>query len=155
MKDGRILNYLNSRFNEITPRFSPDGSWIAYVSDKTGKNEVYIRGFPDTRGVEQISVGGGMKPVWNHDGNELFYVKGNKIISVRMHMTPDEIIVGEQRALFDIEPKFAFHWSYYEYDELNDRFLMISNQNVTELSEIRIIINWFDEVKRKDPTWKK
>ena len=61
------------------PALSPDGRWLAYVSDETGSSEVYVRAFPDVNsGKWQVSTGGGVMPMWAHDGRELYYLDNNR-----------------------------------------------------------------------------
>ena len=65
--------FLNSRFSEFAPMFSPDGRWLAYVSNESGRDEVYVRPFPGPGGTWQISTGGGSDPTWSRARHELFY----------------------------------------------------------------------------------
>jgi Tol biopolymer transport system component len=65
---------LQSPANEVQPRLSPNGRWLAYSSDETGTWEVYVRGFGDTQGRWQVSRGGGTQPIWRGDSRELFYI---------------------------------------------------------------------------------
>ena len=66
--------YLRSNANEHLAQFSPDGSWMAYTSDESGTNEVYVQTFPKLGTREQISTSGGSQPRWSGDGRELFYI---------------------------------------------------------------------------------
>ncbi len=66
--------YLESQFVETYPQFSPDGKWVAYVSDESGKNEIYVQTFPGSGGKWQVSTKGGSQPRWRQDGKELFFV---------------------------------------------------------------------------------
>jgi Tol biopolymer transport system component len=72
-KPGMPTVLLNSSFNESEPMFSPDGRWLAYFSDETGRNEVFVRPFPGPGGKEPISTGGGTYPTWSRTRSELFY----------------------------------------------------------------------------------
>ena len=64
--------FLASTANEVQARFAPNGRWLAYASDETGKFEVYVRPFPPASGQDLISAAGGMQPEWRRDGKELF-----------------------------------------------------------------------------------
>ena len=81
--DHRPVAYLTSEFNEGSGRLSPDGQWIAYVSDETGRDEVYVQRFPRGGGKIQISPQGGARPQWRRRGHELFYVSADaKLMAV-------------------------------------------------------------------------
>jgi Tol biopolymer transport system component len=84
---------------ESAPAFSPDGRWIAYVSDESGRREVYVRPFPGLGGVTKISTNGGTEPAWTRGGRELFYRQGNDFIAVEIG-TGTDLTVGAPRALF-------------------------------------------------------
>jgi Tol biopolymer transport system component len=72
--DRKPVSYLKTQFSEANGHVSPDGRWMAYRSDQSGSNEIYVRPFPDPRGGKwQISNGGGTDPRWKGDGTELFY----------------------------------------------------------------------------------
>jgi Tol biopolymer transport system component len=92
--------YLVTEFNELFPQFSPDGKWVAYVSDESGRREVYVQSFPTSGGRWQISSKGGSQPRWRQDGKELFYISSELMlmsVEVRAASTFD---VGSERALF-------------------------------------------------------
>jgi Tol biopolymer transport system component len=75
---------LRTRFNEWSPKLSPDGRWLAYVSDESGRSEISVRPFPDPGGKFAISTDGGSEPRWSRDGRELFYRNGDKMMAVTM-----------------------------------------------------------------------
>jgi Tol biopolymer transport system component len=70
------------RYNEGAGIFSPDGHWLAYESDESGRPEVYVQPYPGLGGKWQVSTDGGLEPVWNRDGRELFYRSANKVMAV-------------------------------------------------------------------------
>jgi len=74
--------FLRTRFREFTPAFSPDGHWLAYTSNESGIDEVYVRPFPGPGGRTQVSSGGGMFPVWECNGRELFFLSSERLITV-------------------------------------------------------------------------
>jgi Tol biopolymer transport system component/tRNA A-37 threonylcarbamoyl transferase component Bud32 len=82
MSDRKALPFLRTRFDEAVPRFSPDGHWLAYISNESGRYEVYVQPYPGPGGKWQISTEGGMEPVWNPNGRELFYRSGDKMMVV-------------------------------------------------------------------------
>ena len=92
--------YLVTEFNELFPQFSPDGKWVAYVSDESGRREVYVQSFPTSGGRWQISSKGGSQPRWRQDGKELFYISSELMlmaVEVRGGSTFD---AGTERVLF-------------------------------------------------------
>ena len=80
--------YLETPFDEGGVRISPDGKWLAYIANDTGQFEVYIRSFPVAGNAVQISVGGGVEPVWSPDGSEIYYRQTNKMMSVALGPDP-------------------------------------------------------------------
>ena len=73
LSDRKAQPFLRTPFNETAPRFSPDGRWLAYISDESGRFEIYVQPYPGPGGKWQISTEGGTEPVWNPNGRELFY----------------------------------------------------------------------------------
>jgi serine/threonine-protein kinase len=73
-KPGQPTAFLRSQFDELDATFSPDGRWIAYASNESGRNEVYVRPFPGPGGRRQVSNGGGFQPMWSRKHDELLYV---------------------------------------------------------------------------------
>src|SRR5262249_5747616 len=82
--------YIRAPFNQTLGRFSPDMRWVAYQSDDSGRNEVYVDSFPEAHKKVQISTAGGRYPEWRRDGQELFYVSlDDKLMAVTMKLGPD------------------------------------------------------------------
>src|ERR1700676_3906504 len=92
--------FFRTRFNETTPRFSPDGRWLSYISDESGRYEVYVQPYPGPGGKWQISTEGGTEPVWNPNGRELFYRSGAKMMVVDIATQPN-FVPGKPRMLFE------------------------------------------------------
>ena len=83
---------LNTSFNEWQGRLSPDGRWLAYVSDETGRNEVFVAAFPSGRGKRAVSIGGGTFPQWRADGREVFYVSAvQQLMAVPVTAAPSAL----------------------------------------------------------------
>ena len=102
MQSVRLPGGIERRFNEASPMFAPDGRWVAYVSDESGRNEVYVLPFPGPGGKRQISTDGGGGPVWARDGRELFYLSGTQLMAVDIETDPT-FRAGTPRRLFDID----------------------------------------------------
>jgi len=140
-----------SQFNETRARISPDGHWIAYESDESGRQEIYVRPFPNVEeGKWQISRDGGTGPVWAPRGQELFYRNGQAMMVVGIKTEPT-FTAGGGEVLFTGE--YATIGAVVNYDISPDglRFLMIkeSEQPVTQ---INVILNWDEELNRLVPT---
>jgi eukaryotic-like serine/threonine-protein kinase len=99
LSDRKTQPFLRTPFTEGGPRFSPDGHWLAYVSDESGRFEIYVQPYPGPGGKWQISTEGGTEPVWNPNGRELFYRSGNKMMAVDVTTQPS-FTVGKPRMLF-------------------------------------------------------
>jgi eukaryotic-like serine/threonine-protein kinase len=98
--DGKATPFLQSAFNETMGRFSPDGRWIAYVSNESGKEEVYVVPFPGPGGEWQISTAGGRAPIWTRGGREIVYqAPGDEIMAVEVRAAPT-FQAGIPKALF-------------------------------------------------------
>jgi Tol biopolymer transport system component len=99
--DRKPLACLQTEFNETHARFSPDGRWVAYVSDESGRAEVYVQSFPATGGKWQISSGGGDEPLWRRDGKELFYVAADgKLMAAEVNQSASTFQAGVPKPLF-------------------------------------------------------
>jgi Tol biopolymer transport system component len=137
--------FLNSRFNEIQARFSPNGRWIAYASDETGRFEVYVRPFPATAGQWPISAGGGMQPEWRRDGKELFYISADgRLMAVDVTTDSAAFAAGVPRPLFDVEVPEATAPYPTDYGVSADgqRFLVNTVVDQAERSSLTVILNW-------------
>ena len=98
--DRKPRPFLKTQYNESSPKFSPDGRWLAYVSDESGRWEVYVQPFPGPGGKWQISTEGGTEPVWNPAGRELFYRMGNRMMAVATTLQP-AFSADKPRVLFE------------------------------------------------------
>ena len=103
MPERTPARFLDSEFDLADGRFSPDGRFVAYVSNETGRPEVYVRSFPDARGVEKVSVNGGAAPRWSPDGRELFFVDADNLVQTVPVTTANGFEFGDPRPLFGME----------------------------------------------------
>jgi eukaryotic-like serine/threonine-protein kinase len=149
MSDRKAVPFLQTPFNETVPAFSPDGHWLAYASDESGRYEIYVRPYPGPGGKWQISTEGGEQPVWNPSGRELFYRSGDKMMRVEIGTEPG-FAVGKPRILF--EGQYATAATFPDYDVSPDgqRFLMLKPAEQAEAgpTQINVVLNWFEELKR-------
>ena len=154
LRDGNPQPFLATPSNETAPRFSPDGHFIAYASDESGRFEIYVRPYPGPGGKWQISTEGGTEPVWNPQGRELFYRSGNKMMAVDV-ATQLTFSAGKPKMLF--EGRYVpTPRSFPDYDVSPDgqRFLMLK-ANEQASTQINVVLNWFEELKQKVPAGKK
>ena len=145
--------FLQTRFGETGAVFSPDGHWLTYVSNESGRREVYVQAYPGPGGKWQISTEGGNGAVWAKNGKELFYRNGDKMMAVEITTQPtfragaptllfegQYVQSGPGRANYDITPD-------------GQRFLMIK-LGKPGATQINVVLNWFEELKRLVPTEK-
>jgi len=156
LSDHKAQPFLQTASNESAPRFSPDGHWIAYTSDESGHSEVYVQPYPGPGGKWQISADAGMEPVWNPNGRELFYRSGRKMMAVEIATQP-AFAAGKPRVLFegDYLPT-PLQFPNYDVSPDGQRFLMFkpSEQEAAAPTQINVVLNWFEELKRRVPTGK-
>ena len=143
---------LKPSFNAYASRLSPEGHWIAYASDESGRSEIYVQAFPGLGGKWQISTDGGGHAVWARDGRELFYRNGDKMMVVEVTTQPN-FAHGSPKALFEGQ-FFTAEAGNTTYDVAPDgqHFLMIQpgepEQGVTQ---INVVQDWFEELKERVP----
>jgi serine/threonine-protein kinase len=135
--------FLNSSFDESAPRFSPDGRWISYVSNESGRDEVFLRSLTASPRKEQLSKSGGTEPVWARDGKEVFYRAGNRMMAVS---------VGDGRAIRGAQPRALFEGEFekgstdsanYDITPDNQRFVMIGGRaTAADHATIHVLVNW-------------
>ena len=157
MGDRKAQPFVKTRFDESVPRFSPDGRWLAYVSNESGRYEIYVQPYPGPGGKWQISTEGGTEPAWNHNGRELFFRSGDKMMAVDIAAQPS-FAAGKPRMLFQ-GPYERSPATSPNYDVSPDgqRFLMLKPADTGESAptQINIVLNWFEELKRRVPPGKK
>ncbi len=146
--------FLATAANEGAPTISPDGHWVAYMSDESGQEEVYIRRFPEGDQRAQVSVGGGRWPRWTRRGNEIFYVNRDTLASVSVRLGPQPVL-GLPRPLFatqaqDLDLR-ARAGSGFPIDASPDaaRFLGIRRIATPATRALLLIENWAAESHRR------
>jgi eukaryotic-like serine/threonine-protein kinase len=144
--------FLQTKFVEIAPVFSPDGQWLAYASDESGRMEIYVRPFPGPGGKWQISNDGGTGPVWPRDAHELFYRSGDAMMAVDVKTDP-MFSAGLPRRLFtDIFVKSDMGWPNYDVTSDGQRFVMIKAvEDPAMPPPINVVLNGLEDVKRRAP----
>jgi Tol biopolymer transport system component len=157
VRSGRVTPFLNSQYSEWYPEFSPDGCWMAYASDESNRQEVYVRPFPGPGMKQQVSSEGGSEPLWARNGKQLFFRRQDQVWVVDVR-TDGGLTIGKPRFLFE---KSGFNRAYpiraYDLSRDGQRFLMVKfeNRKPTPVTEMVLIQNWFEELKRLVPSGKK
>ena len=157
LRSHRITPFLNSRAYEFYQEFSPDGRWLAYGSNESGTHEVYVRPFPGPGGKWLISRYGGTQPLWSRNGKQLFYRWRDEVWVVDVQ-TAGGFSVSKPRLLFKA-PGFRSGDPIRVWDISLDgqHFLMVKSEErkIQPVTEMILVQNWFEELKRLAPTGKK
>ena len=132
--------------------FSPDGRWIAYVSDETGKQEVYVTSYLEPGGSTPVTVNGGREPVWSRDRRELFFRRGDSLMVVSVEASDSGLTFAPERELLSGWPARRYGGgSQYDVALDGNRFLMLPRPEAKP-SRINVVLDWFDELNRLVPT---
>jgi Tol biopolymer transport system component len=157
--DGRGEPFVATPFEESSPRFSPNGSWVAYVSNKFGQNEVFARPFPGPGPEVTISIGGGSEPVWSPSGGQLYYRSASDLMAVSLDPTSASLAVGAPRRLFEdsyVPDRANVGMANYDVAPDGDRLVMVE-EVVSEAApqaaanRLHIVLNWFEELRARVP----
>ncbi len=145
----KTLLLLRSSANERFPVLSSDGKWIAYVADESDRREVFVQSYPALGPKHRVSINGGGEPVWSRDGTKLFFRKGNEMLFVLVAYEP-EFLTSTPSTLFTAEYDSApVGHQHYDVSLDGNQFLMIKHGDPSGPSEVRVVQNWFEELKSK------
>ncbi len=138
---------LDGPFNEHAV-FSPDGHWIAFVTDESGRDEVYVQPYPGPGRKWAISTAGGREPVWSRDGRELFFRNGEQMLVVDVEFG-ESFAPGQPRVLFEGPYELSpLPNQFYDVAPDGERFVMIQRVD-NPPTEIRVVLNAIDEIRRR------
>jgi DNA-binding winged helix-turn-helix (wHTH) protein/Tol biopolymer transport system component len=147
--------FLRTASNELLPAFSPDGRWVAYRSDESGAVEIYVRPFPGPGGKRQISIGGGIYPIWSSKGRELFYeTPANRIMVVNYSVNGDSFFPAAPRLWSD---KQIFSPGVVNLAQAPDgnhfAVFPMPTPSAGENAQLRVtfLLNFSDELRRRIP----
>ena len=140
------VEFLKTPFEERVAFFSPEGRFVAYVSNESGRDEVYVRPFPPGGGKWQVSESGGTQPRWSRDGKEIFYVEGDTLIAVSVNTKPTFSVGAMERLFSDSHLANAFPQQTYDVAADGQRFVMVDNLGDPQYT-IHVVQNWFEEFR--------
>ncbi|MBZ5585787.1 MAG: hypothetical protein LAQ30_27060 [Acidobacteriia bacterium] len=148
----RATPLLNTVYGEGYGVISPDGRWLAYQSDESGANEVYVQifkpGSNDTQRRWQASTGAGALPRWRADGGELFYMSpSGALMAVTVHAAGEEFRFEPPHALFQTRPVPKIPWNLYDVSPDGQRFLVNLPLEWSSSAPINVTVNWSDKLK--------
>jgi len=157
MQDKQLTPSMDTKYDELFPEFSPNGRWLAYVSNESGRFEVYLCSFPDVKENIPVSNGGGCEPLWSPDGKELFYLNldRSKLMKVDIHTEP-ELFIGRPQPLVDYPGVISSPFTGYNISPDGKRFLIQEplEYKSVEVRQLQLVLNWFEELKRLVPVGK-
>ena len=145
--DKKPFPYLQSEFNERWARVSPDGRWLAYVSDETKRNEVYVQSFPNSGEKWAVSTNGGSYPAWSRDGKELYFISGDrKLMAVQVNGGA-RFQPGVSKPLFGA-PLGSLYFGDEWFDVTSDgRFLIPTRVEGAHAAALTVVLNWMAGLK--------
>jgi eukaryotic-like serine/threonine-protein kinase len=140
--DRKLFPVLATEFSERQPRLSPDGRWLAYYSDESGRFEVYVRRFPVTEEKWQVSTRGGIWPYWRGDGKEIYYIGLDAVLMAAPVSTGPTFSVGAPESLFQTRLRIWTVARQYAASRDGQRFLMIYPTQDPAASPMNVLLNW-------------
>ena len=144
--DRRPSPYLTTQFDENFARFSPDSKWVAYYSNESGSDEIYVQPFPATGGKWKISIKGGNYPLWRRDGKEIFYMAADKLMAVEV-TSGERFEAGLPKMLFDCASIRGVRGKYAVKGD-GQRFLVVTRIEETGPGSFTAVLNWTADLKR-------
>jgi serine/threonine-protein kinase len=156
LKAGKPEQFLQNQSSDIEPAFSPDGHWLAYSSNESGKYEVYVRTFPQPASGQgrkwQISNNGGTAPLWWRTSRELVYLVGDQLMVVNYSVNADSFVAEKPGSWIEIE---KLDGAAYDLAADGKRVAVLTSAHIPEAPkperEVTFLFNFFDELRRRVP----
>src|SRR5262249_4390983 len=143
-----VTPLLHTRFGERMGQVSPDGRFLAYMSNENGRDDVYVVSFPSVSEKWPISSGGGTAPRWRRDGKELFFLAGNGTLMSGATTLQPAFQAAPAKALFELAPAQTDGWSYC-VSKNGDRFLSMQRAVGDAKTSLMVVLNWAEVLKKK------
>jgi serine/threonine protein kinase/Tol biopolymer transport system component len=144
--DGKPRALLHTFARESAPSFAPDGKWLAYESNRSGRNEVYITPYPAGGAQYQVSTNGGERPIWRHDGKEIYYRENLKMMAVEVNAKDSPIEFSTPKALFELASG-NLYGRYYDVAS-DGRFLANTSPLTAKAQSFSLVVNWPAKLKQ-------
>ena len=141
-----VTPFINTPATETAVDVSPDGAWLAFVSNQSGRSEVYVTSTADSTNLRQVSTHGGDEPVWSANGRELFYRDGRKFIAAQIESRAGFLIVRRDTLFSDI---YQLGNNNPAYDVMPDGQSFLVVRPIGAGSPPMIVLNWFDELRER------
>jgi serine/threonine protein kinase len=144
--------FVRSEFSEMSGAFSPDGKWVAYQSDESGKNEVYVRPFPGPGAKWQVSTSGGRSPFWKNNGKEIYYLNGGKIMAAQVTGSGQTFTVGAVREYFNPSEVGGVNMGNGTVRDISpdgNTILLSVSKGTLATAPLTLVVNWHEEFKKK------
>jgi serine/threonine-protein kinase len=149
---GKAEPFVRMPFHAYEPVFSPDGRWLAYHSYETGRFEVYVRPFPGPGARQQISTGGGIRPIWSRHGQELFFLDADRRIMVARYAVNGDSFVAEKPQVWSARRITGFGYDVAPDGKRVAALLYSDGTSEAKPSnQVTVLLNFFDELRRRAP----
>ena len=143
IQDQEITPFVATTFRESDGKFSPNGEWMAYVSDESGQAEIYLQPYPGPGGKERVSTSGGSMPMWSPDGRELFFIAPDRSLMKADIQLGPELEVGVPQSLFFTQIKYSREMPLqYDVSPDGQSFLINTLLEEENASSITLVLNW-------------
>ena len=142
----KMRSLVQTTANESAARLSPDGRWLTYVSNETGRNQVYVTSFPSLGERVLVSTQGGTQPIWNPSGKEIFYRVDDKMMAVDVTTSP-ALKLSAPKTLFDARYAYGgITIPNFDVSRDGQRFIMVKPESVA--GRLNVVLNWFADRRR-------